>query len=264
METFEQDVTFIIPVRSGIYDTEERYNNCKYCLCYLHKIFNNPKLIVIEQGLKPTYWDLLKEYDNYKYILYRCEDKSIHKSKLINDASKLVDTEFFIMNDSDCVVNKDDYLLAYEYLIKGYDFVTTHNNDTIEVMGEYKEDVASNKWNFKDDKNLTHSRGGGEIGCIVSFNKKNFYKAGMYSEKFEGWGCEDLEISVRYKNLGFNIITKLKSDNHLVHLNHKATFLWGLNNPNYQSNLKEYHRIKDMKCIELLQEIQNWKWCQFK
>lgn len=40
------------------------------------------------------------------------------------------------------------------------------------------------------------------LGCNMSFFRKDFMAVNGYDESFEGWGGEDLDISLRFRNLG--------------------------------------------------------------
>lgn len=40
------------------------------------------------------------------------------------------------------------------------------------------------------------------LGCNMSFFRKDFIAVNGYDESFEGWGGEDLDISLRFRNLG--------------------------------------------------------------
>lgn len=256
MDNLEKDMTIILPV---MYDTEDRLLNFNICYKYIRSIFPNINIIISEFGKEQKFGGIYND-EKCRYIFLCDDSRFIKKCTIINNAAKMVSTPYFIVNDSDCVTHFLNYKATYDRLLLGYHLVVTHNNDTVEVTSEHKNKVERNEWDFLDDKKLEHSRSYKEVGGIVSFNTCNFFKAGMYSEKFEGWGCEDLEVIERFKKLGYTVCTKLDTPYHLVHLVHKF-LVRGTGNPSYKPNFEEYKRIQNMNCIDLLNEVKKWEWC---
>jgi len=246
-----------------MYDTDDRIENFKLTYNYIRHIFPEVQIIISEYGKEKKFCNLIQNEKNIDYIFLQDESPYIKKCKIINDAVELVSTPYFILNDSDCIVDVRTYTTAENYLEHGFDLVVTHNNDTVEVKNEYKNLIKDFKWDFSQAFDLDHSRSYKEVGGIVSFNTANFIKAGMMNENFDGWGCEDLEIIVRFQKLGFSILTGISLPFHLVHLVHKSV-IRGIGSARYQHNLKEYLRVKDMKIIALLEEIKDWSWTSYK
>lgn len=259
MENFINDISFILPVRSGKYDHIDRKTNFYTTLNYLNTIFKSPNIIITEQGEYPEYIEDINNYN--KYVFNKIDSEFIYKCKIINDAVKVTDTKFFIMNDCDCVISYDDYMKVYNMLLNEYDLVVCHNNHRYEIPKYKKHIVKSNKWNFSTTSELQYYGVGKEVGCIVAFNKNSFIECGMYNENFLDWGEEDVEIVDRFHVLERKICTKLNTNNFLYHMEHGYGKKNKKNkNSKYNDNLNESLKIRNMNKQELLEYISIWNW----
>lgn len=196
-----KDVTFIIPVFNL---QEDRIENLKFILPYLLKTGN--KVIVAEQvvenksRLTEIFIQILddKQKKNFKHELYIHPSKLIHKTGIINWATKnFVNTKYAWVNDVDFYMKFDRALNEtwYGQFIKPYSVgKKLSKEDSLKIKSGQVVNV-----DYSDESAKYIS-----LYSALSFiyEKEAFLNIGGMDESLFGWGEEDIEFNNRLKEMG--------------------------------------------------------------
>ena len=243
-------ITVIIPLK---YDTDDRIENVRTSVKYLHNLLN-PKFLIGEQG--GTYFQFLEEsgydlkyhnFDNYDFF---------HRMKIMNDLSKMVDTEYIAIYDADVIIPEQQFRQAYQKLEEGFEIVYPYDGRFIDIERSNIVHINDNRLNSIPVHTMRMLNNQSKGGCIL-YNKKSFDNSGKYNENFLSWGPEDEEIYTRHLILEKKIF---RINGILLHINHKRTQDSDYSNPYWQNNDNEYRKVKNMSRQQLESYIKTWSW----
>lgn len=103
-----KDVTFIVPVR---FDSEDRRNNFKTSMNYLLRNFDT-NIIVLDSDKKSNEEFVKSVSEKIKYIFEENDEKLFHRTRLLNDMTKLAKTEIVVNYDVDVIFPVAQYIDA--------------------------------------------------------------------------------------------------------------------------------------------------------
>lgn len=226
------DLTIVIPVRI---DSKERLRNLEFLLSDFQKYYGL-KVIVLEADIISC----LGEYEGVRRVFIEDKNQLFHRTKYINILTKLVDTKFLGVWDSDVVVSVEQFDSALETLRSGTaDMVYPYDGRFYNV---YKE-VIQSFLDSKDEQVLSenhdkHRLVFGNYSCGGAFmvNREAYIAAGGENERFVAWGVEDLERFKRWEIRGYNVA---RTSGAIYHLWHPI----GVNSFYYNTQVK-YELIK--------------------
>jgi len=246
-----KDMTFMIPL---FLDHQDRKNNVNLSVCMLQKDFDT-NIIVCEQG--GNHFAYMEQWTKYM----KSDSEVFHRTKMLNDMSRLVETELIANWDCDVIIPPMQILVAVEKLRAGVDMVFPYD-------GRYGR-VPRNPWFHALEKSLdigivgatpfrNRIAGHNSAGGAVFHRKDSFVDGGMENEHLISYGPDDVERNDRFKALGYKVERVPGS---LFHLDH---FI-GLNsssrlNPYYPANMHELDKIRAMTKDELRAYVDSWPW----
>lgn len=247
-----KDITFIIPV---FYDSDDRKENLEIIIKWIRKHFNT-NIYIKEIGKNNHFKYLEKDLDYYDFCF---QDHDImHRTKMLNDLTKIVSTKYVSCYDTDVLLPVNKYAMCLEKLNNGIDFIFPYTyfyriirDNFINV---FKETLDENILiNFNQSYNHGSSYGGAYF-----YNKQSFINAGMENENYISYGGEDWERPIRFSNLGFKVE---RLDGILYHIDHFKGLNSERNHPFFQQNELEFEKVKKMSKEELQTYIKTWEWC---
>lgn len=246
----EKDVTFIIPIFNL---DEDRIENLKFVLSFILK--TNKKVVLAEQTVFPRsnitnhLIDIVSgQYEsNFKHELYFNSSSLIHKSGIINWATKnFVNTKYVWVNDVDFYMKFDSALNAdwAKNFIKPYSVAKKLSKNESEKI-KTKNPISIN---FSDPSTNYISL---YSALSFIFNKEEFLEIGGMNEKYFGWGQEDVEFNNRVSALG---IAVQELDFKGIHLWHPTSY--NVNSFIENNIIKTPEPINVIKPINFLTDIQ--------
>jgi hypothetical protein len=216
MKTDLHDFTFLIPLRV---DSIVRIENM---LITIHNIFQyfNVNIILLqatayENKIIPKLLD-----KRVKYLFVEDKDNVFYRTKYLNFMTKLSETPFVGIWDTDIIIPRNQVSEAVQKLRDGYEIAYPYDGnfyDTTDIIRELflkKRDLRVLTRNIAKMKQIY---GDQMKGGAMFVNKEAYTKAGMENENFYGWGPEDFERYERWKILEYKIFC---SKGCLFHLSH--------------------------------------------
>ena len=249
--------SIIIPFKNN---DKSRERNLHFILNYYKKYLPSCEIIVVEQNTNTDF--LLTSDKVQKYLKIKTEDNFFAKALLFNSGYNISRTDYIIMADIDCVIDKNilenitDY---YQYF--DFHFVLPYSNKVY-----YLSEIETNRFINEDDCNISQNQdkdvdglkvASGGLGIISS---SNFYKVGGFDERFKGWGAED---DAFYNKCSIMGVPPHRLSYDLLHLHHNVFYT---EDTNYGNNLKTYNEhftknredfIKDINYKYLLNQQNN-------
>ncbi len=246
-----ENTTFIIPI---YYDSNDRKENLEIIINWIKKNFKT-NIYIKEVGKNPIF-EYLKNNIEYYEFEYQ-ENNIIHRTKILNDLTKKVNTPYISNYDADILLPINQYVNAIQKLNDGFDFVYPYTYfyrmERKNFIDEFKEKL--NEDIFINYKSIINS--GESYGGVLFFNKKSFIEAGMENENYISYGPEDWERPIRFEKLGFKLH---RMEGNLYHINHWMGINSNTNNPYFHENNNEFEKVKNMSKEELQEYIKTWKW----
>ena len=223
--------SIIIPFKNN---DKSRERNLHFILNYYKKYLPSSEIIVVEQN---THTDFLLTSDKVeKYLKIKTNDNFFAKALLFNSGYNISRTDYIIMADADCVIDKnilENINEYYEYF--DHHFVLPYNNEVY-----YLSEIETNRFIDDNDCNISQNQNknvdgiklaSGGVGIISS---SNFYKVGGFDERFKGWGAED---DAFYNKCSIMGVPPYRLSYDLLHLYHNV---FHTEDNNYGNNLKTY------------------------
>lgn len=268
-------ITFVTHLR---YDSLDRIENLNAIIDYYGSNVKDCKFIFIEDDKEHN-----KAFDSVKFLkkstsfCFVKNDSTYYRTRALNIGMKLAKTDVVVSLDTDCIVKIDSLMKCYDELMKecvvawpynGYfidvaepirsQFINIHKthqylldqldkNYKMPLTGVYKQFLVR----CTDNDHLG-------TGGIVMFNREKFLSIGGYNENFIGWGCEDNEIVSRVNILGKKHFRDTDESSICFHLYHRSAER--AENPFFDQNSIEWHKIKAMSKDELTNHIKTWHW----
>lgn len=147
-------------------------------------------------------------------------DKGYQRSKILNKAISLSQSDYIITIDQDCIIHpkfiKDHLSLAQEnFFVAGYR-TNVKKKFTEKLIKSNKNPskhlfLLNSRLNLKNNlrlkvlsklKLIIDSKSDKTFGCNMSFFRSDFIKVNGFNEEFVGWGPEDSEFAQRLINNG--------------------------------------------------------------
>lgn len=247
------DLTFIFPLRI---DSNERLENIKTNINYLCNIFDNPNILVNEDGTNllddPR---ITKINSNLHY--------NFSRAKIVNNAVRNSNTEIIGIFDADVFFSKDDYEESYNRIKwNEYDFVFGYNGKFWNYRRDFINYLNCNRIEKGNEfleyrlELMNHNEIGALSGSLFC-TKEMFFKVGGQNENMISWGYEDNEFYERILKLEK---TLYRTSGIAYHIDHPRGIDSSWNNPYINKNQEEYYRIQKMNKQELINEINSWLW----
>ena len=191
---------------------EDKKENIFRCL----DNFKNFKVIILDNSnnfkLKT---EILKKYKIYKYIL---EDRNLGYSKGHNKIAKLVDTEYLLILNADCIINEENlsnlYLAHVKYKNCAITAPTTfddYNNQTLN--GGFLPESGNRDEVVKIVGDTCFQT---ILGSAMLIKKKDFLDIGMFNENLFLFYSDD-DLCRKFRNLKKSVIQIHKSKAIHVH-----------------------------------------------
>lgn len=184
-------------------------------------------------------------------------DSLFHRTRILNDLARMVESEFIANLDCDIVVPLMQWQHTLDLLREGKtDLVYPYDGTMVEVPDSFFPWLEQNQFTSMPRalQVVMHSNSVG--GCVV-WRRESFIASGMENEHFVSWGYEDDERLARAHILG---LTTERIAGSVFHLHHpRGQNSSGLH-PHYETNRQELQRISEMNQIELGAEVKSWLW----
>ena len=251
MKNFK-DVTFIIPVR---FDSEDRRRNFKICIDYLLNNFDT-NIIVLESD-KVSNEEFVKSVSSHiKYVFEKNNDKLFHRTRLLNDMTKLCQTDIIVNYDVDVIFPINQYVEARKRIKDGSTMCFPYAGKFYDIPKKFFDLVNSDKLS-EIPLNQCTLFNPNSVGGAFFFHKGRYGEIGWENENFVSWGHEDWERIVRVEKMDYEMC---RVEGILYHLTHSRTSNSSDKNPYYQFNGQEFHKIKNMGKEQLGNYIKTWGW----
>jgi predicted glycosyltransferase involved in capsule biosynthesis len=245
--------SIIIPFKNS---DKLRERNLHFMLNYYKKYLPSCEIIVVEQNTNTNF--LLTSDKVDKYLRVKTKDNFFAKAFLFNSGYNISRTDYIIMADADCVIDKN----ILENISDYYEYFDSHFTLPYSNQVYYLSEIETNCFVDNNDCNISQNQNknvdvmktaSGGIGIISS---SNFYKVGGFDERFKGWGAED---DAFYNKCSIMGVSPYRLPYDLLHLYHNVT---NTEDTNYGNNLETYNKhfsknredfIKDIDYKYLLQ-----------
>jgi hypothetical protein len=237
------DVTFVIPVTI---DSQDRIENLKMVTDFLQLHFNT-NILIGEVNTKVVPDAIRFEMPNF------------HRTKVINDLTRLANTPYVFNWDADVLVPPYQIYKAVNQLRVGVDIVYPYDGTFYMVDRKYLPTnlntldslITCPKSKVGASHNDRNSYGG-----AVGYNVEAFWKAGGENENLVNYGHDDQE---RWRR--FNIMLNVERvSGALYHINH-----WRGENSSFRHSMGRDNQIYwgiicKMTDKEFTQHIKSWTW----
>lgn len=245
------DVTFCIPV---FYDHPDRRSNLQLNICMLQREFNC-RILVGEQGGME-----FASLPNVDYVSFN-NLKEFHRTKMLNDMMKSVETPIVYNWDADVIVPPLQVLKSIQLLRDNKaDMVYPYDGRFARVPRNLFESL---------EKDLDVGIFGGmmfkgmrpgdapSVGGAMAWRKDKFIEGGMENEKMISYAPEDVERFERFKRLGYRV-QRIKGV--LYHMDHFISINSSEKNPHFDANWQELWGMRELNDNQLRQYIKTWPW----
>jgi len=247
-----KDVTFIVPVR---FDSQDRKNNFKTSMSFLLRNFDT-NIIVLESDENSNGEFVKSISKKIKYVFEKNDEKLFHRTRLLNNMTKMSETNIIVNYDVDVIFTIDQYIESRNKILDGCDMVFPYSGKFYDVQKNQFHLVDSDKIN-EIDLNQCTLFNPNSVGGAFFFNKERYTSIGLENENFVSWGHEDWERVVRIETMGHRLC---RVDGVLYHLTHSRTHNSSDQNPFFHINGQEFHRIRSMSKEQLTNHIKTWGW----
>ena len=247
-----KDVTFIVPVR---FDSEDRRINFKISMNYLLKNFDT-NIIVLDSD-KESNEDFVNSIsEKIIYIFEKNDEKLFHRTRLLNEMTKITKTNIVVNYDVDVIFKIQDYIDCKEKILNGCTMCFPYAGKFYDIPKKFFNKIESNNLNDIPLGECTLFNPN-SVGGAFFFDKEKYSSIGLENENFISWGHEDWERIVRVQKMDHEMC---RTDGDLFHLTHYRTPNSSDQNPFYQFNGQEFHRINNMNKEQLEKHIKTWSW----
>lgn len=239
-------------------DSLDRLINFLAVIKYIKKYLDAD--IVIGESAEEPKLSFLSDYCRYFYEDF---DGCFHKTKILNHAYELCDTEIVVSCDADVLLPLRSYETAYNLLSESnIDAVIpyTAQKNVIEVPPRIRDqflETLSIDDIEKADLEPRHFDDYESVGGIFFFRKEKFKSIGYENPKFKFWGYEDDERYIRFLKFGYQIERIDAPLYHFSHPRHKDVSKECV--LSHFKNRKEFEYVKRLDNVELLKYIKSWQ-----
>jgi hypothetical protein len=237
------DVTFVIPVTI---DSQDRIDNLKMVIAFLSLHFNTNILIgEVNTKVVPD--------------AIRFEMPQFHRTKVINDLTRMATTPIVFNWDADVLVSPYQIYKAVKMLRQGVDVVYPYDGTFYMIDRKH---LPTNLNSLQSLVNCPKIKVGAShhdrssYGGAVGYNVEAFWRAGGENENLINYGHDDQE---RWRR--FNIVLDvLRVPGALYHINH-----WRGENSSFRHlhgtfNLKYWKMLEGMNDDQIIEHIKTFTW----
>lgn len=257
----ENNFTFVVPVKI---DCIERKNNLHTIIDFIYENFINFKVIVSEQSTNQE----IIQTNKFNY-LFKFSVNRYHKTKCVNDAVKLIDTDFGCMYDADYIVTPMSLFHCFNKLKKDYHFAHPSIGMNI-YFDKHHTSVfkLQNKLPLQSEINYHHFFEPAHYpGLCFMFKTKDYFEIGLENENFITWGFEDHERFIRIEKLQKKVYYSPACGYHLWHPR-KGDFYYKVKFEDdkivelfdNQDHKDELIKVNAMSKEELMSYVDSWPW----
>lgn len=247
-----KDVTFIVPVR---FDSEDRRRNFETSMKYILRNFET-NIIVLESDSNTNETFVKSVSDKITYVFEKNDEKLFHRTRLLNEMTKMAETDIIVNYDVDVIFPIEQYIeskksiengstICFPYAGKFYDIPKKHFD---KVNEDRLQDIPLGECTLFNPNS---------VGGAFFFSKSKYGEIGWENEHFVSWGHEDWERVVRVKTMEH---IESRIDGVLYHLTHSRTHNSSSNNPFFNFNGQEFNKIRNMNKEQLTEHIKTWTW----
>jgi len=158
------------------------------------------KVFLIDYGSKLDYIDNLKEltkaYNFLELVICPVQGQLWNKSRAINIALKRTTSPFFLVGDIDLIFHSDFINIA-KGLANSKEIHYFQYGFLSKSEAAQDKDFNSYEVDFKGNEGVTGT---------TLFPKEFLMEINGYDEFYHGWGAEDTDVHIRFKNSGFPVI----------------------------------------------------------
>ena len=245
------DVTFCIPV---FYDHPDRRNNLQLNICMLQREFNC-RILIGEQG-----GEEFKNTPNVDYVNFK-DLKEFHRTKMLNDMMKSVETPIVYNWDADVIVPplqvlKSIQLLRDDKADMVYPYDGRFSRVPRNLFGSLQKDLDVGIFGGMMFKGMRPADAK-SVGGAMAWRKDKFIEGGMENEKMISYAPEDVERFERFKRLGYRVE---KITGVLYHMDHFISINSSEKNPHFDANWQELWNMRELNDNQLRQYIKTWPW----
>jgi predicted glycosyltransferase involved in capsule biosynthesis len=247
-----KDVTFIVPVR---FDSQDRRDNFKTSIGFLLRNFDT-NIIVLESDENSNEEFVKSVSDKIKYVFEKNDERLFHRTRLLNDMTKMCETNIVVNYDVDVLFTVEQYMESKKKIEEGCTMCFPYAGKFYDIPRKFFDLVSENKLPEIPLNQCTLFNPNSSGGAFF-FHKERYHEIGWENENFVSWGYEDWERIHRVEFLGYGLC---RTEGVLYHLTHSRTENSNEKNPFYQFNGQEIQRIKRLNKEQLLNEIEKWIW----
>lgn len=252
------NTTLIIPIKI---EHQDRYRNSKIVLNFLNSNMMTNVFIYETSDTGQTKLDFLEGLKNLRIKHWCIQDEEFfHRTKYLNIMLDEVDTPVVVNYDIDVILNPWNFLECQNQIVnKKYKVIYPYElgNGQVMVMEDF-DYLGFEKNNYKIDfiENSVNTKiYSSECGHCIFFNTEIYKKLGGENENFISYGPEDKERMYRFQALT-NSVSWRKGEK-VYHFEHyRGNDSLSLN-PYFDSNWKEFEKIKSMDIINLIEYYNN-------
>lgn len=213
-----EDLTFIVPIRI---DSVIRLENFMAILRFLRSFRANIFIIESIKHDNKVIKRILPKDKHIKYYFFEDKDIVFFRTHIINLALDFVTTTYVAVWDADVIVDYKQINESMEILRKGeYDISFPYNGIFLNTDDTFRSQYLQTGnikllLSYKNYLNILYSKNFVGGGFII--NRDKYIEAGKENENFYGWGPEDLDRVLRWKNMGYKIHRSQGPMFHLCH-----------------------------------------------
>ena len=208
-----KDVTFLIPVRI---DSSDRMENLELVVDYIKTNYHTTLMVLETDKAEKIFNDKID-----KKIFIEDHDTIFHRTKYLNELTKLSSTEYLAIWDTDVLIPPEQIKEAINILRKkNAQMAFPYDGRFYNTPKTIKEEYGEKRTFELFDKNLDMfglGFGNHSVGGAFMVNREHYINAGGENENFYGWGDEDVERVKRWEILGYDI---KRINGPLFHLHH--------------------------------------------
>lgn len=203
------------------------------------------EVIVVESAPQQIHEDLCRSL-GIRYA-FDSADGTFHKSRLLNIALSMADSDFVAPYDIDLLplssTAQKHLALASTHpqlLVTGFRLMSPHETPTSDLasmrqegtLGPENNPSAIRKWLVNGER----------FGVVPHFRRDLLLEIGGWDENYVGWGAEDQDIIERYLAKGVDFI--LSPDLVYLHLHHPPDPAWSEDRCR-AANMAHYYKVRE-------------------
>jgi hypothetical protein len=245
-----KDVTFIIPIN---FDSQDRKDNFKVTINYLLRNFDT-NIIVMESDSNSNEEFVKSVSEKISYYFDKNDSGVFHRTKLLNRMTRLSTTNIVVNYDIDVIFKPEQYVESRYKILNESDFCFPYDGNFYDIRKEFFNLVDTDNLNLINLSQCTLFNAN-SVGGALFFNKEKYSEIGLENENFISWGHEDWERVVRIQKMGYRLS---RVSGVLYHLTHYRSENSSGQNPYYNKNEQEFHKVNSMNPEQLKEYIKTW------